>query len=261
MERELGVPVDTATEEQLTVWAAALVARVSPAARGDYLAHATEFYRWLVRERLRDDDPTIRLVRPRLRQRLPRPIAEVDLARALVDAPDRIRPWLLLAALAGLRCCEVAPLRREDIRDDLDPPAIHVIEGKGGKSRIVPLHPAIAAELTQLPAHGWLFPHPNRQGHIEAATVSHAVSDYLQSLNIAATMHQLRHHFGTALYRQSHDLRLTQELLGHSDPRTTAGYAAWSSDRAATAVVGLKVPTVSPSAQPSTEPTSKRTPK
>ena len=245
MERELGVPIERATEEQLTAWSAALVQRVAPSTRGDYLAHAREFYRWMLRERLRDDDPSIRLVRPRLRPGLPRPISEADLAKAMVDAPDRIRPWLLLGALAGLRCCEIASLRREDVRDDLDPPAIHVVEGKGGKSRIVPLHPSIAVELVHLPARGWLFPHWDGPGHIKSHNVTHGVARYFRSKGITATMHQLRHHFGTSLYRQSRDLRLTQELLGHADPRTTAGYAAWSSDRAAAAVVALSLPTAS----------------
>ncbi|MGO9874650.1 MAG: tyrosine-type recombinase/integrase [Acidimicrobiia bacterium] len=251
MERELGVPVETATEQQLNVWAAGLVQRVAPGTRGDYLAHAREFYRWLVRERFRDDDPSVRLVRPRLRPGLPRPISEADLALALIDAPDRIRPWLLFGAFAGLRCCEIAMLRREDVRDDLDPPAIHVVDGKGGKSRIVPLHPVIAVELAQLPTRGWLFPHWDGSGHIKAHNITHGVARYFRSRGITATMHQLRHHFGTALYRQSHDLRLTQELLGHADPRTTAGYAAWSSDRAAAAVIALAVPTATLAAQPS----------
>ena len=245
MERALGVPVETATEEQLAAWASGLVPRVAPGTRGDYLAHAREFFRWLVRERLRDDDPSIRLVRPRLRPGLPRPISDADLARAMVDAPDRIRPWLLLGALAGLRCCEIAALRREDVRDDLDPPAIHVVDGKGGRSRIVPLHPAIAAELAQLPARGWLFPHWDGPGHVNAHNITHGVTRYFRSRGITATMHQLRHHFGTALYRQTHDLRLTQELLRHTDPRTTAGYAAWSSDRAAAAIAALALPIAS----------------
>ena len=38
------------------------------------------------------------------------------------------------------------------------------------------------------------------------------------------------HFFGTHIYRATQDIRLTQDLLGHASPTTTAGYAAWSHD-------------------------------
>ena len=52
-------------------------------------------------------------------------------------------------------------------------------------------------------------------------------------------MHQLRHWFGTHTYRASLDLRMTQELLGHSSPNTTTIYAAWSPGAAVPIVQGL----------------------
>jgi site-specific recombinase XerC len=48
----------------------------------------------------------------------------------------------------------------------------------------------------------------------------------------------MRHWFGTSVYRASHDIRLTQELMGHASVATTQLYTAWESEKAA-AVVGL----------------------
>lgn len=51
--------------------------------------------------------------------------------------------------------------------------------------------------------------------------------------------HWLRHWFATEIYVQGHDIRVTQELLGHSDPSTTAEYIAYSHVDAAAAVRSL----------------------
>ena len=59
-----------------------------------------------------------------------------------------------------------------------------------------------------------------------AASISRKGNKFLHSLGIASTMHTLRHAFATKVYRASKDLRLTQELMGHSSPQTTAVYAA-----------------------------------
>jgi integrase len=57
-----------------------------------------------------------------------------------------------------------------------------------------------------------------------------------------ATLHQLRHRFGTAAYDVGHDLRVVQELMGHATPATTALYAAVASDSAVATVQALPAP-------------------
>jgi len=74
-----------------------------------------------------------------------------------------------------------------------------------------------------------------------AHEVSLAISAYLRRLGVPASAHQLRHWFGTSIYGSTHDLRLTQELMGHQSPVTTAGYTAWSPDVGVTAVTALSV--------------------
>lgn len=58
-------------------------------------------------------------------------------------------------------------------------------------------------------------------------------------MGIAATAHQLRHWFGSQLYAKTRDLRMVQEMLGHSSPTTTAIYAAFNPGDAVDAVQSL----------------------
>jgi integrase len=71
--------------------------------------------------------------------------------------------------------------------------------------------------------------------------VSREMSVYLSSIEVHATAHQLRHWFATKAYRESRDIRVVQELLGHASPTTTAIYAAWSRDEAMRAVLAIEV--------------------
>ena len=80
-----------------------------------------------------------------------------------------------------------------------------------------------------------------RGGRHTPVTVSVAIRSYFDELGIEASAHQLRHWFGTGIYAVTHDIRLTQELLGHQSPDTTAIYVAWAAVDAAPAVAALKI--------------------
>lgn len=207
------------------------------ATRRWHLSNLKAFYLWASEEDHIEADPTARIRGPKIRRRLPRPIGEEDLGVALSMADPRMRCILLLAAFAGLRCKEIAGLRRQDILDRATPPLLVVADGKGGHQRQVPLHPELWAALRAygLPKRGWVFPGVN--GPLKPHTISRCVSVYLHGLGIDATSHQGRHRFATSVYQASKDLRLTQELMGHVSPATTALYAAWDEDQA-TSVVG-----------------------
>ena len=70
--------------------------------------------------------------------------------------------------------------------------------------------------------------------------MSAACNGYLAEINAGATLHQLRHRFATQALRCSGgDLRLVQELLGHSTVATTAIYTAWAKDKAASVIDAL----------------------
>ncbi len=239
LERELGIAADVATERDLIRWYEQVSARMVPEARGVYLSHVQCYYRWLLAEQIILADPTARLIRPRLKRRLPRPMNSDELARAIQTAPARVRPWLLLAAFEGLRTIEIAHLRTDDV--DLDANVI-CVNGKGGRQRLLPLHPEVReALLPLLHKRGWLFHHYSRPGPPTAHNVSFGINHHLRRQGITSTAHAARHWFLTNIYRTSLDLRLTQELAGHSSPTTTAGYAAWSPGRAAGIVNELRL--------------------
>ena len=138
--------------------------------------------------------------------------------------------------LDGLRACEIAGLRGEDV--DLSRNVLFVADGKGGKQRCVPMHLRVAAILEDAPTRGPVW-HTRDGSPVTANLVSVVCNGHLRACQVRATLHQFRHRFGTQIYANSHDLRVTQELLGHSSPTTTAGYVAWSETAAAAAVAGL----------------------
>jgi integrase/recombinase XerC len=236
-----GRPLVDITLADLDRWQSeALVTRTTGRSRNTLVTHVREFYRWChAVEEVTGDDRGRRLVRARQARLVPRPITDRALANALMAAPDRIRPMLYLAAYEGMRAIEIAGLRREDVMVDDNPPAI-VVMGKGSKERVLPLMPSVLVELERygMPRRGPIFTMRDSRARKTARPITpHRVSSacnlYLTEVGAGASLHQLRHFFGSALYRASHDLRLVQEAMGHSSPATTAIYAAF--DQHATA--------------------------
>lgn len=210
----------------------------SPRTRSTYVSYLSAFYTWANREGLTDRDPTKAIIRPKLRRGLPRPMPDADLRLAAQKADPRMHLWLCLGALEGLRVSEIAALAVEDFLVDADPPMLRVVHGKGDKERLVPLHPYTIRALRQFgpPKRGYLFPGVYLSRHLKPETVTKYMTRYLRELGIEHTPHSLRHWFGVETYRDSRDLRMVQELLGHADVATTQGYTAFSPG-AATAVV------------------------
>lgn len=198
----------------------------------------TQFFRWAVREQLIDYDPTMRLERPHRPRRLPRPMPRADVERALSEAPEPLRTWFLLAVRAGLRACEIAPIRSEHVIGG----TLYIPVQKGGSSGAVPMSPGLAATIAPyFTRSGFWFPHGTEPGrHVTAAQVSKRANAWLREAGITHTLHSLRHTYGTDVYRLSgHDLLLTAELLRHMKLDTTRGYAALAPDRAAGVVALL----------------------
>ena len=208
-------------------------------ARYGWVSHLHQFYAWAIDYDLLGADPTRQVVRPKQRQGKPRPIPTGDLVTALQMAGPMMRCWLTLGAFAGLRCKEIAGLGVEDVLWD---DGLLFIRGKGDKDRLVPIHPLVedALRATTMPARGAVFRRP-RGGPYPAAQVSREGSLFFDSLGIGATMHQLRHWFGTYVQRATGDLRTTQELLGHASPTTTAVYTAYSQEAGREAVGMLSI--------------------
>jgi integrase/recombinase XerD len=228
LERHLdGRDLLDATGDQLSAWIFDDRA-LTPEAQATELSHLRQFYRWTIRTGLATGDPTALIDRPRLPKRHPRPMDQDDLAVAIDMAPARIRPWLLLAAYAGLRCIEIAQLRAEDILRRNDPPVILIVESKGGDSSVVPLcsHLRTALGTCDLPSKGWLFLRRDGVGgHVTAHLVSQLANRYLHDIGITDTIHQARHWYGTETLRAAGgNLRVTQEALRHSSIVSTQRY-------------------------------------
>lgn len=209
---------------------------ISGKTRSCWLTTIAALYDWAIRVDRLTVNPVKKIVRPRLHPRGPRPISEKALARALDAASGVLKCWITIEALEGLRCQEVAYLAAEDV--DRDRMTLFVSRGKGGKERRLPLHPDVVRVLDEtpgLPTWGRLWPDAN------PSKVSQRINRHLRRLGIKDTAHSLRHHFGTRVYKQSKDLRLTQSLMGHSSPQTTAGYADFDQDQALGVVSGIKI--------------------
>lgn len=245
MTAAIDVPLLQATPADLTEWLDELDVIDNTVVH--YASHARCFYRWAERKRLIRCNPMDEVIVPVLVRGVPRPIGEQDLMTALAAAPQPVRIWLVLGAWCGLRCKEIALLRRECVLDAADPPVLIITPDatKGLRGRIIPLCSFCVAELhaARLPRAGYLHRRADgRPGPNRPAVISHVANRHLADCGITATMHQLRHRFGTMAYRASKDLRLVQELMGHADPATTALYAAYARDDAARAVEALPVP-------------------
>jgi integrase len=242
--RTLPCPLLEAGPAELAAWRAGL--QIGPHAIVAYVSHARQFYAWAVAEGLAELNPAKGLPVPRRGRLLPRPIGEPELGAALAEAPPRIRPWLVLAGWAGLRAKEIALLRREHVLEAGPRPVILVAADatKGSSERLVPLSRFVIRELSPiLPPRGWVFARRDGQpGPNQPWVISHVANRYLHEQGIAATLHQLRHRFGSQAYAAGRDLRAVQELMGHRRPETTAGYAAYDQAAAAAAVEAIPAP-------------------
>lgn len=218
----LGDParVLTATWQDLEAFLTSL-GHLAPQTVYDRLSHLHQFYRWALRHEHVVSDPTVMVDRPKAPSRLPRPIRDQDLATVLDGAPPTARAWVALGAYCGLRCAEIAHMSAEDLDGDM-----LFIVGKGGRERYVPVH-AVALEAMAalgLPDRGRLWLQPNGRPY-PPSQVSRLIGELFADLGVNATAHQLRHWCGTNMLRLCGDVTVVQQMLGHSDPKTTMIYA------------------------------------
>jgi len=185
---------------------------------------------------------------PKLPKTLPKPIP-ASAAKAMADADLRAgearEPWVLardaavLALLygAGLRISEALGLKRRDVAGN---PDALTVTGKGNKTRMVPLLPAVMRLIADylalcpyaVPPDGPLFLGA-RGGPLSPRIVQLAMASLRGALGLpdTATPHALRHSFATHLLARGGDLRAIQDLLGHASLSTTQIYTAVDAER------------------------------
>jgi integrase/recombinase XerD len=197
------------------------------------------YYGWLVRERIRSDDPAAHLEMPRIGHALPKSLSVDEVDRLLAAPLDtdalglRDRAMLEVMYASGLRVSELVKLRHDEI--NLDHGVVRLI-GKGGKERLVPTGDVATdavrlwlqkgrGELARAESADWVF----ITTHGTAMTRQnfwllikrHAIAAGIRS---ALSPHTLRHAFATHLLERGADLRSVQTLLGHADLSTTQIY-------------------------------------
>ena len=193
------------------------------------------FYRFLVREGILQRDPLLGVSRPKRERRLPQVLGK-DQLTAIIESADsdepqglRDRAILELMYAAGLRLAEVVGLDVAGL--DLDEQLARV-RGKGNKERIVVIgRPAVEAfqrylrkGRPKLAGAGETALFVNRDGNrLSGRSVQNIVRKHalMAGLDQRVFPHLLRHSFATHLLDGGAELRVVQELLGHTSASTT----------------------------------------
>lgn len=206
------------------------------------------FYKYLRREQLIDEDPS-KLVRgPKLTRKLPSCLDRDEVVRLLL-APDMsvlgVRDRALMEVLyaTGMRVSELCSLKVQDYNQE----AMEMrVTGKGSKERVVLLNQSANAWLRKYLNEYWpklaggRVPAPesplfvSRQAtRLSSRSVHRVVLKYAKKAKIEKqiTPHTLRHTFATHLLEGGADLRVVQDLLGHTTINTTQIYTHVSLDR------------------------------
>jgi len=225
-----------APPELLRAYLAGLTdAGLSPRTAARRLSALRQFYRFLVREGVRADDPTEMLDSPRQPRSLPKALRAAEVT-ALLEAATRLpgkRGPLATALLellycSGLRASELVELPSNALSQES--PLI-LVRGKGAKERLVPISgraraAALALQDPSKPSR-WLFPSHGASGHLTRQSLVLLVKQAALEAGLdpaRVSPHVLRHSFASHLLEGGADLRALQMLLGHADIATTQIY-------------------------------------
>ena len=246
-----GKDLKTAAAEDIEAWFADLSARgLSPATAARRRAAARQFYRFVLSEGWRDDDPSRRVDAPRQGRPLPKILSHAEVvalieAAALKDGAQGLRLACMVELIyaAGLRISELVALPLSDFARD---PAFLMVRGKGGKERLAPLNnaarTAVRAYLIVRPrflpkgikSSPWLFPSRGAAGCLTPRRFAQMLDEAAVTAGVdrdKVSPHVLRHAFATHLLEGGADLRVVQTLLGHTDISTTQIYTHVAQDR------------------------------
>ncbi len=204
------------------------------------IASLRGFFKWLCANDFCKSDPTLTLEQPKLPKRLPKVMSVQEIEEILNQNLDEIHSVIIeLLYGCGLRVSELVNINLNDI--DIKSKYLQCL-GKGSKERIVPLgKKAIYALNKYLPIRDFNLRKNNletkrllvdKSGRIltrqDIYTFIHAQGEKIHK---HISPHTLRHSFATHLLENGADLRIVQELLGHSDVSTTQLYTHVSKKR------------------------------
>ena len=217
-----------------------------PRSTARQLSSFRRFFRYIMREGMRDSDPTAEIEMPRIGRSLPKTLSEEEVD-ALLSAPNtdeplghRDRAMLELLYATGLRVSELINLKQSQINFNQ---GVLRIVGKGDRERLIPLTDESIRWLKEF-INGprmeillerqtdYLFP-TRRGDRMTRQAFWHIIKRYAEKSGIRKKMspHSLRHAFATHLLNRGADLRVVQMLLGHSDLSTTQIYTHVARER------------------------------
>ena len=214
--------------------------KIAPSSISRKIASIKGFFNWLNIIQLIDFNPTLSLEQPKLSLRLPKVLSTEDVETILNSKlSKRNKAIIELIYAAGLRVSELCSLEIHNI--DLNAKYVRCI-GKGSKERIIPIgKKAIKAIHLYLKEREYIMKKNNikkaplfirENGHgISRIEVYEIINKLSNLVNKKITPHVLRHSFATHLLENGADLRIVQELLGHSDVSTTQLYTHVSKKR------------------------------
>lgn len=224
------------------------------------LSVARQIFDFLVSEKRCDHNPIISIKNPKISSSLPKALSQ-DNVFLLIEAASKdtsnegIRTSAMLEMLyaTGMRISELVTLKMQVIERDLKSREVArhiIIKGKGGKERIVLLNLEAVDILDKYleirsvfiknkQKTDWLFPSIDKKGNISHIT-RQRFGQILKSLAIQSGVplhlvspHKIRHSFATHMLENGANLRILQELMGHSDISSTQIYTKITSNRAA----------------------------
>src|SRR5262245_61821079 len=237
--KEMGVSPVTACRDDLIEWFNEHELEWSHNSAARHYACLRIWFTWLVTEGHRNDNPALQMKKINPKRKPPRPISNPEL-RALLAMPrmhTTTRAMILLAAFAGLRCCEIAEVKGKDLDLNMERPVLWV-KGKGGTHKSVPLHPRlvkIAASMPRGPQY-W-FPSAERpKKPMRADSVSSTIARAMTRAGVAGTPHSLRHWYGSRMLQNGADARTVQECMRHESIMSTMIYTEVLDDRRHSAV-------------------------
>ncbi len=204
------------------------------------IASLRGFFKWLCASEICRTNPTLTLEQPKVPKRLPKVMTIQEIEAILNDNLNKIERVIVeLLYGCGLRVSELVNLNINDF--DLKAKYLQTT-GKGSKDRIVPLgSKAITAIKNYLPERDYTIKKHridtkkllvNEQGRVlTRQDVYNFIRGQGEKIHKHISPHTLRHSFATHLLENGADLRIVQELLGHSDVATTQLYTHISKKR------------------------------
>jgi integrase/recombinase XerD len=243
--------LDDASAEDVEAYFQSLGRRgLAPATAARRRASVRQFYRFVLGEGWREDDPSRRVDAPRKGRSLPKVLSRAEVEALIAAAGERdgagglrLACMIELLYASGLRISELLALSLAALARD---PAYLMVKGKGGKERLAPLNDAartaVKAYLPIRPAFfakgvkdsPWLFPSRGAGGRLTARRMAQLLDEAATAAGIdprRVSPHVLRHAFATHLLEGGADLRAVQILLGHADIATTQIYTHVAEDR------------------------------